>query len=101
MLDEQANQTPAPTGPIAYLNSPQAQDLLEEFRHQLRLAVDQVGGNILELPRANTEVSTKSTEIHSDPPPKEILANAATVYSALMFRQLHMLKQFIQSSHTS
>ena len=101
LLDEQANQTPAPTGPIAYLNSPQAQDLLEEFRHQLRLAVDQVGGNILDLPRANTEVSTKSTEIHSDPPPKEILANAATVYSALMFRQLHMLKQFIQSSHTS
>ena len=101
LLDEQANQTPAPTGPIAYLNSPQAQDLLEEFRHQLRLAVDQVGGNILDLPRANTEVSTKSTEIHSDPPPKEILANAATVYSALMFRQLNMLNQFIQSSNTS
>ena len=101
LLDEQAYQTPAPTGPVAYLNSPQAQDLLEAFRHQLRLAVDQVGGNILDLPKASTDVSTKSTKIHSDPPLKEILANAATVYSALMFRQLHMLKQFIQSSHTS
>jgi hypothetical protein len=43
--------------------------------------VDQVGENILELPKGSTEVP----------------AEAAKIYADLMFRQLHMLKQFIEA----
>ena len=48
---------------------------------ELRLAADQVGSHILDLPKGATEVP----------------AEAAKIYSDLMFRQLHMLKQFIEA----
>lgn len=79
VVDEQVNQTRAPKEPKNYLDSPQGQDMLKTFRHELRLAVDQVGGNILDLPKGATEVPVE----------------AAKIYADLMFRQLHMLKQFI------
>jgi hypothetical protein len=85
LRNEQTNQMPASTGPVPYLDSPQAQDLLETFRHQLRLVVDQPGENILVLPKDTLEVS----------------ANTDIVYSELMFRQLHMLKQFITTTVSS
>lgn len=77
--DEWIDQLSVPAGPVNYLYSPQGQDLLEAFRTQLRLAFDQVGENILDLPKGEAEAS----------------AEAAKIYSELMFRQLHMLKQFI------
>ena len=73
------DQLSVPMKPATYLDSPQVQDLLKTFRHELRLAVDQVVGNILDLPKGATELSAKAAEI----------------YLELMFRQLHMLKQFI------
>ena len=65
--------------PLSFLESAQGQALLQTFRDELRLAVDRVGGNILDLPKGATEAS----------------AEAATIYGELMFRQVHMLKQFI------
>lgn len=59
------------------LDSAQGQAMLQAFRQQLRLAVDQVGGKILDLPTATAEEEK--------------------IYAELMFRQLHMLKQFIDA----
>jgi ankyrin repeat protein len=70
-----------PPNLASFLESAQGQALLQAFRDELRLAFDQVGSNILELPKGSTEVP----------------AEAAKIYSDLMFRQLHMLKQFIQA----
>lgn len=81
LRDHWLDQLFVPMEPATYLNSPQGQDLLKAFRHELRLAVDQVGKNILELPKGATEVT----------------AEAAKIYADLMFRQLHMLKQFIEA----
>jgi hypothetical protein len=67
--------------PLSFLESAQGQALLQTFRDELRLAVDRVGGNILDLPKGATEAS----------------AEAATIYGELMFRQVHMLKQFIEA----
>jgi hypothetical protein len=81
LTSELIGELPAPMDAVTYLNSPQGQDLLEAFRHELRLAVDQVGINVLDLPKGETEASPE----------------AARVYAELMFRQLHMLKQFIKA----
>jgi hypothetical protein len=70
-----------PPNLASFLESEQGQAFLQAFRDELRLAVDQVGENILELPKGSTEVP----------------AEAAKIYSDLMFRQLHMLKQFIEA----
>ena len=69
------DQLPTPTNFLFSLDSAQGQAMLEAFRQQLRLTVDQVGENILDLPTATTE--------------------AAKIYAELLFRQLYMLKQFI------
>jgi ankyrin repeat protein len=78
---EWIDELPAPPNPASFLESAQGQALLEAFRYELRLAVNQVGRNILDLPKAA----------------KEVPAEAAKIYADLMFRQLHMLKQFIQA----
>jgi hypothetical protein len=79
LTSEWIDELPAPMDAVTYLNSSHGQELLEAFRTQLRLAVDQVGENILDLPKGTTEAS----------------AEVAKIYLELMFRQLHMLKQFI------
>ena len=70
-----------PPNLASFLESVQGQALLQAFRDELRLAFDQVGSNILDLPKGATEVP----------------AEVAKIYSELMFRQLHMLKQFIEA----
>ncbi len=78
---EWIDELPAPPNPASFLESAQVQALFQEFRDELRLAFDQVGSNILDLPKSATEMP----------------ADAAKVYLELMFRQLHMLKQFIEA----
>ena len=55
----------------------QSQALLQVFRDELRLTLDSVGGNIIDLPKATKE--------------------AYKIYVDLILRQLYMLNQFIQA----
>ena len=78
---EWIDELPAPPNPASFVESAQAQALLQAFRDELRLAFDQVGSHILDLPKTATEVQ----------------GEAAKIYADLMFRQLHMLMQFIKA----
>ncbi len=68
-----------PPNLASFLESAQGQAFLQAFRDELRLAIDQVGSPIFDLPKAATDAP----------------AEAAQICAELMFRQLHMLMQFI------
>lgn len=77
LRSEWIEELPAPPDALSLLDTQQRQELLQAFQQQLRIAVDQVGATILDAQVPDPE--------------------AAKVYAELMFRQLHMLKQFIQA----
>ena len=66
-----------PARSASFPESPQGQALLQAFRAQLLLAIEETGKTILDLPEATPE--------------------DARVYAELMHRQLYMLMQFIQA----
>jgi hypothetical protein len=66
-----------PARSASFPESPQGQALLQAFRAQLLLAIEETGKTILDLPEATPE--------------------DGRVYAELMHRQLFMLMQFIQT----
>ncbi len=79
----------APQRPT-FMEGPLATALLAEFRRVLKRTMNEPGNLILELPRASADVTLELPGAS---------AEVANVYRELLFRQLHMLAQFIDDKN--
>ena len=77
LLSQWIEELPEAPSQPSFLDPVQSQALLQVFRDELRLTLDSVGGNIIDLPKATKE--------------------AYKIYVDLILRQLYMLNQFIQA----